>query len=223
MSPLWTRILDAYTIHQRQMKWVILGVCGVSVLGAASFLLWYWTSGGSCPDAETADVQKIAEYIRSDSFLEKSSVERGEYVEKLMGRYKKMSQEDRREAQNTLGSVLQKNRKLEKTVALSFASKQADEYHKLKTPEQKNQFIDRWLTMMEMAHGGHERAKQEYRKRNPISGNHQPTPEQRKKSIARLRNSLPLIMSKTTSEDRAKLAKMARDSAQRMQERYEGN
>jgi hypothetical protein len=118
-----------------------------------------------------------------------------------------------------MGNVLQKNRKLEKTFALSFASKQADEYSKLKSPAEKQQFIDRWLTMMEMAHGGRERARMEYQK-NTQAGQKSLTPEQQKQSVARLRKSLPLVMSKTTAVDRAKLVKLVRDASYRMQERY---
>lgn len=220
MSPIWTKILDSYTIHQHQMKWVILGVCCLSVLGGAGIVTWYYVANHTAPDAQTAEIDKIADYIKSDRFLEQSSVERGAYVETFMKRYKDMSHDEQKQAREQMGKVLRNNRKLEKTVALSFASKQADAYHKLKTHEQKDQFIDRWFVMMEMAHGGHERAKREYRKRNPVGQRTRPTPEQRKKSVARMRNSLPLIMSKTTADDRSRLSIMVRDAAQRMQQRY---
>lgn len=220
MSAFWTRILDTYTVHQDRMKWVILVVCSLSLFGAAGIVTWHYVANRSAPDPQTANVEQVADYIKSDKFLEKSSVERGEYIEKLMGRYKNMTPTERDHAKDTMGNVLEKNRKLEKTFALSFASKQADEYNKLKTPAEKQQFIDRWLTMMELAHGGHERAKEEYQKNNPVSGNKQPTQDQRKHSVAQLRKSLPLVMSKTTAEDRAKLAKLVRDASYRMQERY---
>jgi hypothetical protein len=219
MSAFWTNILDTYTLHQRQMKWIILGVCCLSVLGGAGIVTWYYVANNSVPDVETANVEKIADYLKSDTFLEKTSLERGEYIEKIMKRYHQMSYEEQQDAQKTMGNVLRKNRKAEKTVVLSFAAKQADAYNKLKTDEEKDQFIDRWLTIMEIGHGGRERARREYQKHNPAGGR-RATPEQRRKAIAGLRKNLPLLMSRTTAKDRAKLAKMVRDASQRMQQRY---
>jgi hypothetical protein len=221
MNQFWTNILDLFTVHQSRMKWAVLGVCGLSVLGAIGGITWYLASGGDAPDPTTADVKTVANYIKSDQFLEKSSVERGEYIEQLMGRYKAMSADERRRAEQTMGGVLRKNRKLEKTFALSFASKQADAYHNLKTPAEKQQFIDRWLTMMEMAHGGRERARKEFQEKGPFAKDRQPpTPEQRNKVIAEYRKNLPLIMSRTSAEDRSKMVNLARDSMQRIRERY---
>ena len=40
-------------------------------------------------------------------------------------------------------------------------------YLRLKTSAEKQQFIDRWLTMMEMAHGGRERARKEFQEKGP--------------------------------------------------------
>lgn len=219
MNDFWTKLLDTFTLHQQRMKWVILGVCCLSVLGAAGIITWYCVANHSVPDVETADVQRIVNYIKSDQFLNKSSIERGEYIEKFMARYERMSPDEQRAAQDILGKTLRKNRKAEKTIALSFAAKQADVYSKLKTPDEKDQFIDRWLTMMEMTHGGYERARQEYQKRK-LGGQHNRTPEKRKESISRLRKNLPLVMSRTSARDRAKLAKLARDASQRIQERY---
>lgn len=221
MSQFWTRILDTYTVHQGRMKWLILGICGIGIIASAGGILWYVVSDDDAPDANTADLNAISEYIKSDNFLEKSSVERGGYVGKLMGRYRGMSKEDRQGAREKLGSVFRKDRKLERTVAISFASKQADVYHKLRTPEEKKQFIDRWFTMMEMAHGGRRRVQGEYRDREPFGEERKPpSPERKKQAIARFRKSLPLIMSKTTAEDRAKMSILVRDAAQRMRERY---
>ncbi len=219
MSTFWTRILDTYTVHQYQMKWVIIGVCSLSLLGAGGIVTWHYVGNRSAPDPQTANVETIADYMKSDRFLEKSSVERGEYIEKLMGRYRNMPQEDRQQAKDTMGNVFKNDRKLEKTFALSFASRQADEYCKLKTPVEKQQFIDRWLTMMELAHGGRERVRQEYQK-NTQAGQQNLTPEQQKQAVTRLRKSLPMVMSKTTAVDRARMVKLVRDASFRMQERY---
>ena len=220
MSAFFSKIADTCTDPQHRMKLVILGVCSLSMLGAAGIITWYYAANRTAPDAQMANVQKIADYIKSDQFLEKSSVERGEYIEKLMGRYQTMSPDERRQAQETMGNVLKKDRKLEKTFALSFASKQADEYSKIKDPVEKDRFIDRWLTMMELAHGGRERARQEYQRHTQLGQSQKISPGQRKQSLSRIRRSLPLVMSKTSAKDRAKMAKLARDAAYRMQERY---
>ena len=94
-------------------------------------------------------------------------------------------------------------------------------YLRLKTSAEKQQFIDRWLTMMEMAHGGRERARKEFQEKGPFAKDRQPpTPEQRNKVIAEYRKNLPLIMSRTSAEDRSKMVNLARDSMQRIRERY---
>jgi len=216
MNPLSAHILDFFTLHQKQAGRVLLIGCGTAILCAVCGIVWYVLSPSEPPDPAASDIHTIAEYIKSDEFLEKPSLKRGEYTDRLVQRYHRMSDQEREAAQKEFGDLFQKNRSAEKTFWLSYMSKQADHYDKL-LPEQKEKFLDHFLFMAETMHGQH-RAREDYQQRGPLQ--RQSSPEQKKRAFYRMQKNMPLLLHQTTAEDRAKIAKLAGDMMTRMQQRY---
>lgn len=217
MNQLWTRLLDFFTLHQKQAGRILIAICGTAVLCAAGGIMWYVVAPGEPPDPANGDIREVAEYIKSDEFLSKPSLKRGEYTNKLVQRYRSMSDEERQGARKEFGDLFRKNRTAEKTFWMSYISKQADHYDKLSSAERKK-FLDRFLLVAETMHG-RRRAREDYRRKGPVQ--RKSTAKQRKLAFYRMQKNMPLLLNQTTAKDRAKMAKLAGDMMSRMRERYD--
>jgi hypothetical protein len=217
MNPFWARILDFFCLHQKTATRVLILGCSLAMLCAVGGIVWYFVSPDEPPDPAASDLHEIAEYIKSDSFLEKSSLQRGEYTNRLVQRYQRMSEHQRREAQKEFGELFRKNRTVEKAFWLSFMSKQADHYDKL-SPENRERFLDQFILIAETMHGRH-RAREDFKKKSPLQKN--VTPKMQRQAFYRMQKNIPLLLNQTTAEDRAKMSRLAGDMIARMKKRYD--
>ena len=217
MTQFWIKLLDQFTLHQKQVRLALLGVCGFALVCGAGALAWYFISPGEPPDPAKEDLTVLSKYIRSEAFLKAGSQERGEYVNKLMNRYKQMPPAEKREAQDKFGTLFRKDRQTRKTFWLSYVQNQADQYNKL-SQQQKRQRIDAILTMAE-AMNGKRQMRSEFREKGSVRPRKM-TKKQEKKGVDRFRRNIPFVLKTTSAKDRAKIITMAKDMMNRMQEKY---
>ncbi len=216
MRTTWVKLLDQFTLHQNQLRWGLLGICGVAMLCAVAGVVGYFVSPEEAPNPASADVDTLAKYVKSNEFLNTASRERGAYVNQLMVRYKKMNPREQKKAQEQFGNLFRKDRKREKTFWLSYAQNQAQEYSTL-SDRQKCLRLDAILTLLKIS-GNAPRARRNHRDLAP--SHRKPDKKKKDRTVREIRKNLPLLLKNTTSDDRVKIARLASDLMSRTKERF---
>jgi len=199
----------ALGILRKKGSLVVL-LAGLAVMTALGTLLARLVFHPGPPDVGTAELSKIAKFTESEAFLQMNSKERGDFADALLARYAAMSPEEQAKAKEMF-SWLRRSRAAREAFWLDWSIKRAREFEQLSADEQTT-YIDRWLDAAEMMVGN-----RQIRRMPDDSPSRRNMPERSDVNIGR---DMKRLLTKTSAEDRPRVAKLSGAVMRRIKERY---
>ena len=183
---------------------------------AVGTLLSRFVFNSSPPDVSKAEMSEIAKFTASEAFLQMNSKDRVDFADALLERYLEMTPEERAESKDMFRGI-KSSKATREAFFLDWTIKRAREFAKL-SAEERDAYVDRWLDIGETLTGGRGMQGPRNGRGDPGSGPRMDKPS--RSEVADMQRNMKRVLSKTSAEDRPRVAKLSGAVIRRMQERY---
>ena len=197
-------------IFRKKGSLVVLLASIAATLAVGTLLARFLFFSGP-PDVATAELSKIARFTESEAFLQMNSKDRGDFADAILARYLQMTPEEQARAREMF-HWLQDSRAAREAFWLDWTIKRAKEFEQL-GPEEQEEYVDRWLDTMAVVLGD-----RQMRRMPDDSPSRRKIPSRSKVKIGR---DVRGVLTKTSAEDRPRIAKLTGAVVRRVKERYE--
>lgn len=164
------------------------------------------------PDAATASLEEIAEYLKSDYYLELSFAQRKAYIKTFSARIEKMPFKEQKRAEKMFNEIRKANPEVAKAMHVGYASEKLKMLD-AKTPEQQIMKIRATMAVMEMAKG-RKGMQEEYDK---MMGR---TSEERVVKMREALQAAPEVYQNTSIEERRRMRRTMMNVKREVDRRY---
>ncbi|NIA06323.1 MAG: hypothetical protein GWP14_01590 [Actinobacteria bacterium] len=195
-------------IFRKKGSLVVL-LAGLAVVVAAGTLLGRFVFRPRPPDVAKAELSEIARFTESEDFLKMNSKDRGDFADSLLTRYAQMTPEEQAQAREMF-SWLRRTKAAREAFWLDWTIKRAREFEQL-SPDEQEAYIDRWLDTMELVMGN-----REIRRMPGKSPSRKNMPSRSKVKIGQ---NIRRVLTKTSAEDRPRIAKLTGAVMRRIRQR----